>query len=108
METLKKIRVGVFFLTILLIAMAVILCVAGVLPFWAMLLFILFPFGVLFSALFWLCLFTVIGDRLMAKNPPSCQNCKWGKARDVVGHCVGEALGEEFGKVCDKYVRDVD
>lgn len=106
METLKKIRVGVFAMCAILVLMAVALCISKVIPLWAMLILVLFPFGVLLSALFWLCVFTLIGDRLKSKNPPSCENCMWGKARSTIGHCIGETLGSEFGSVCDKYVRD--
>ena len=106
METLKKIRVGVFLLSGILVAVAVILCIYDLIPLWAMILALLFPTGVLFSALFWLCLFTVFGDLLQGKNPPSCDNCLWGRARGTAGHCLGESFGAQFGNLCDKYARD--
>lgn len=106
METLKKIRVGVFVMCAVLVLMAVALCIFKVIPLWAMLILVLFPFGVLLSALFWLCLFTIFGDMLQSKNPPSCENCLWGRARGVAGHCLGESFGAQFGNLCDKYARD--
>ena len=106
METLRKIRIAVFVGSAIIIVASILLCVFGIIPVWAMLLLVLFPLGVLLSALLWLCVFTLIGDLLKSKNPPTCENCMWGKARSTVGHCIGETLGNEFGSVCDKYVRD--
>lgn len=106
METLKKIRIGVFAICAALLLASVSLYIFEMIPLWAMLVLVLFPFGVLLSALLWLCLFTIVGDMLQSKNPPSCENCLWGKARGVAGHCLGESFGAEFGNLCDKYARD--
>lgn len=106
METLSKIRVGVFALWGIIVAVAVLLCCLGLLPWWAGAGVVLFPVAVLLSALLWLCIGTLIGDALKSKNPPSCANCFWGRARDVAGHCMGETLGCKYGDPCGHYERD--
>jgi hypothetical protein len=107
METLSKIRVGVFVMCGLVAALSVVLFVAGAIPLWALLAALFFPLAVLLSALLWLCLFTLIGDGLKSKNPSSCQNCVWGKARDIAGHCMGETMGYKYGEPCEQYERDM-
>lgn len=105
MQTLKRIRLIVFVIWAALTAIVMLLFAFERISLGAALLLVLSPFIVLFNALLWLCAFTLIGDRLNSKNPPSCENCLWAKSRKVMGHCLGESLGKNFGEVCDHYAK---
>lgn len=62
------------------------------------------PLGVLFTAILFVCIMGIVGDRLKLINPPSCENCAFGKCRSVTGQCLGETKGEVYGQTCPYYM----
>ena len=105
METFKRIRKFVFAEYLIVLAILVLFCSFTSLSWWWVVGYVIFPFVFILYALLIVCLFTLIGDGLKAKNPPACENCIWNDARKVSGHCLGEAVGKTFGTPCEHYER---
>lgn len=106
LESFKRIRKVVFLGWAICLACILGVCqLAHISYLWAIA-FAIFPVVLLLSTALIICLFTLIGDGIKAKNPPSCENCIWNKARNITGFCMGEKMGYTYGKVCSEYQRE--
>lgn len=103
LDTFKKLRKSIFAAWSLPLIVLLLCSLFLGLSYWWMVAYIAFPFVLLFFAAFIICIFTVIGDQIKAKNPPCCENCIWSKARGIAGSCMGEHKGYTYGTVCDEY-----
>lgn len=105
METFKRIRKFVFAEYLIVLAILVLFCSFTRLSWWWVIGYVLFPLFLVLNVVLIICLFTLVGDGIKSKNPPTCENCIWNDARKVAGHCLGEVMGNTYGTPCQNYER---
>lgn len=103
---MKKIKIWTGVLYGLWSIIAIVLFALHKVNFWVASAFIWLPLLVAFCALGFVVVAVCIGDGLKLRDKPSCENCLFGRNRNVTGHCIGEAMGAEFGIVCPYHSRD--